>query len=185
MRLRALLLTASLIPATVWAQTPAEDAMELTLAVVAGLAGPTGDASDAYTASGSVGGELDLKLAPVWVLTGTVAYNEAAPRASSNTTKTTILELGASVKYIISPTPTIDPHIRFGLALYNRDVGGTVKETNFGVNGGAGVDFNLSGSRLGFTATALYHKIFITSTSRSNPDWQYFNLWAGIRVRII
>ena len=72
-----------------------------------------------------------------------------------------------------------------GPAPVDRDVGGTVKETNFGVNGGVGVDFSLPNSRLGFTASALYHKIFITSTSRSNPDWQYFNLWAGIRFRIV
>ena len=44
----------------------------------------------------SFGGEADIKLDPNWVLSGTVAYNEASPRASTNTTKTTVIELGGN-----------------------------------------------------------------------------------------
>lgn len=171
------------IPGLAAAQSEAAPA-KVSLSVVGGLAAASGQSADNWKASYSVGGEVDLALAPQWVLTGTGAYNESKPKYTTSTDKATVIELGANIKYVISATPQVQPHIRFGGGMYNRDVGSSTTETNFGLSGGAGVDFYLPDSPLGFTVAARFHRVFITSTSVQTGDWEYFNFWGGVRFRL-
>jgi hypothetical protein len=173
------------IPVAAFAQVGVEQPVKLALSLVGGLSSASGDFSDDWQASYSVGGEVDFTLVPSWVLTGTVAYHEAKPRFTTSTEKAKIMELGANIKYVFSATPAVKPYIRFGGGLYNRDVGSSVSETNAGLNGGAGVDLMLPGSPIGFSLIARFHKIFITSTSRQSGDWEFFNLWGGIRFEVL
>ena len=170
------------LPTLAWAQE--ELTKPLSLSLVGGLAAASGQSADNWKASYSVGGEVDYRMAREWSLTGTLAYNESKPKYSTTTDIAKVIELGANVKYIISPTPTVLPHIRFGAGLYNRDVGSSTTETNFGLSGGAGVDFYLPDSPLGFTLAARFHRVFITSTSVQTGDWEYFNFWGGVRFRL-
>jgi hypothetical protein len=81
--------------------------------------------------------------------------------------------------------PSVRPYIRFGGGVYNRDVGSSASETNFGLNGGAGVDFPLPHSPIGFSLVARFHRVFITSTSYQTGDWEYFNVWGGVRLKVL
>lgn len=170
------------LPAVAMAQ--AEVPHKVALSLVGGLAAASGDAADSWKASYSAGGEVDFALTPQWSVTGTAAYNENKPKYSTSTDKAKVIELGANVKYYISATPQVQPHVRFGGGLYNRDVGSSTTETNFGLSGGAGVDFYLPDSPIGFTLAARFHRVFITSTSIQSGDWEYFNFWGGVRFRI-
>lgn len=173
------------IPAATFAQVGVEQPVKLALSLVGGLSAPSGAYSDQSTASFSAGGEVDFTLVPTWVLTGTIAYHEAKPRFTTSTGKTKVIELGANIKYVFSATPMVKPYVRFGGGLYNRDQGTSINETNVGVNGGAGVDLLLPGSPVGFSLLARFHKIFITSTSLQSGDWEFFNLWGGIRFEVL
>jgi outer membrane protein W len=157
---------------------------KLNLAVVGGLSAASGASADQWKASYSVGGEVDFALAPEWALTLAGAYNEALPKYSTSTDKAKVIELGANVKYVISASSAARPYIRFGGGLYNRDMGSGTTENNFGLSGGAGVDFYLPDSPLGFTLAARFHRVFITSTSVQTGDWEYFNFWGGVRFRV-
>lgn len=173
-----------LFPQISWAQADAPEPVKLVLSLVGGLSAASGASADSWKASYSVGGEADFTLAPLWLVVGTVAYNEATPKYTTSTEKAKVFEFGADIKYVLSPTPKAQPYIRFGGGLYKRDVGSSVSETNFGLNGGAGVDFTLPKSPVGFTLLARFHKLFITSTSLQTGDWQYFNFWGGLRLKV-
>jgi hypothetical protein len=173
------------VATTGWAQVGAAAPGKLVVSAVGGLSAASGQSADSYKASYSLGGEADFTLAPQWLLVGTVAYNEALPKFTTSPDKVTVIEFGANIKYVVSATPVVAPYIRFGGGLYQRDVGSSASETNTGLNGGAGVDFNLSGSPLGLSVIARFHKVFITSTSFQTGDWQYFNLWGGVRLKVL
>ena len=173
------------LPGSASGQVSVESAMKLVLTVVGGITAPTGMYSDEWKHSASYGFEADLSLDPQWIILGIVSYSSAEARFTTVTDKAKILELGANVKYVVSSTPLVKPHIRFGAALYNRDLGSSTTENDFGVNGGGGVDFYLAGSPIGFSATARFHKIFITSTSTQTGDWEFFSLWGGLRVKLL
>jgi hypothetical protein len=188
MQIRCLIALASLvvgIPGAAFAQVAVEQPVKMAVSLVGGLSAASGNFSDDWKPSFSGGVEVDFTLVPSWVLTGTVAYNEAKPRFTTSTGVAKIAELGANIKYVLSATPTVKPYIRFGGGLYKRDVGSSTNETNVGVNGGAGVDLMLPGSPLGFSLIARFHKIFITSTSVQSGDWEFFNLWGGIRFEVL
>jgi len=161
-----------------------ESPAKLALSLVGGLSAASGESADSWSASYSVGGEADFALAPQWALIGTLAYNEAEPKNTTSTDKATVIELGANIKYVISASTSIQPYLRFGGGIYKRDVGSGQTGTNGGLSGGAGVDFNLPDSPLGFSLIARFHRVFITSTSVQTGDWEYFNVWGGVRFRI-
>ena len=179
----AAMFMALLTSPTVDAQT--EPDMTLIISAVGGLTAPTGAYSDEWKQSASYGLEIDYMLAPEWAVTGTGSYGSAEARFTSVTDKAKVIELSGGMKYIISPTPTVKPHVRFSLGLYNRDVGSSTTETNFGVSGGGGIDLYLPNSPIGFSGVARIHKIFITSTSTQTGDWEFFHLWAGVRLKVM
>jgi hypothetical protein len=178
-------LLCTVIPQAALAQREAPAPAKLVLALMGGLSAASGQAADNWKASYSVGAEADYTLVPQWVLTGTVAYNESTPKYSTSTDKAKVGELGVNIKYVITPSPSAQPYVRFGGGAYYRDVGSSSNETNVGLNGGAGVDFALPKSPIGFSLVARFHKIFITSTSVQTGDWEYFNFWGGVRLKVL
>jgi hypothetical protein len=184
MRIHVSLLLLVLTAASASAQVPTEPPVKLVLSLAGGLTAPSGAVSNDYKSSFSGGAEADIALTELFLLTGTVAYNELEARLTTSTNTVSVWEVGANIKYLISPTPVAKPFIRFGAGLYRRNTGSTPSETNFGVNGAAGVDVDLPRSRLGFTGVARYHTIFI-DTAFADPTWQFFELWIGLRVRVL
>lgn len=186
-RLALLLLSLLTLTSFTGAQAQGDDRApaKLVASLVGGLSAASGESADNWKSSYSVGAEVDLILAPAWQLTGTGAYNEALPKYSSSTDKATVIELGANLKYILTPGKQVQPYIRFGGGLYNRDMGSSTTETNFGLNGGAGADFSLPNSPIGFALIGRFHRVFITSTSVQTGDWEYFNLWGGVRLKLL
>lgn len=179
----ALAVAMLLVAATAQAQAPVGPSIKLAIVPVGGLALAAGDQSDLYDPSLSVGGEVDLKLGPLMAITGAVIYNEFSSKTAAlgATEKAKVMEFGAGFKYNIAPTPVAKPFLRFGLGMYNRDLGATDgSSTKFGINGGAGVDIDLPASKLGFTVVARYHNIWI-----SDAQWKYFNLHGGIRFSLM
>lgn len=167
----------------VFAQTPVGPSISLAIVPVGGLAVVAGDYSDIYDPSFCVGGEVDVKIGPVFAITGTGIYNEFSaktPALGPTPPKAKTWEFGAGLKYNIVPTPVAKPFIRVGAGFYNRDLGGTSTDTNFGLNGGAGIDVDLPASKLGFTADARYHNVFVSGTK-----WKYFNIYGGIRFTLM
>jgi hypothetical protein len=173
------------ISTTAPAQGPVDRPVSVVLSPIAGLAAVSGDVTEDWKPSVAFGGEVHVSFMPAFALTGTVIYNEFRSKVTLITERANILEMGAGIKYIIAPAGVARPHIRFTVALYRRDTGAEEQSTNFGFNGGGGVDIDLPGSRFGFTAAASFHKIFITSTSLNDPSWQYFNLTGGLRIRVL
>lgn len=180
-------LALSLLAVLPHTQAQAQDIapVKLVASLVGGLSAASGNSADSWQSSYSVGGEVDFTLAPAWQLTGTLAYNEALPKGTTSTEKAIVYELGANFKYILTPGKKTQPYIRFGGGAYNRDIGSDETQTDFGLNGGAGVDFLLPKSPLGFSLIARFHKIFVTSTSTQSGDWEYFNLWGGVRLKLM
>jgi hypothetical protein len=163
---------------SVQAQAPVGPSVSLVLSPVAGLAAMSGSFGDAYDPGLGFGLEADVKVGPLFGITGSVVYNKVSPKLTGD--DVTFLEMGAGLKYTLVPAPAVKPHIRGGAAMYSADVGGASSETKFGLNAGAGVDIDLPASKLGFTASARFHKIFVSGTS-----WQYVNLYGGLRFKVL
>lgn len=166
-----------------FAQAPVGPSLKLAIVPVGGIAVAAGDASDSYDPSLCIGGELDVKLGPLVAITGSVLFNEFSNKAAAIgiTEKAKTTEIGASIKYNIAPTPVAKPFLRFGAAMYSLDFGGAAgSNTEFGISGGAGIDIDLPASKLGFTANARYHNVFV-----SGAKWKYFNVYGGIRFSLM
>ncbi len=68
-----------------------------------------------------------------------------------------------------SSSNAFQPYIIAGLGLY---------DGNFGINAGAGADFAIKGSPIGFFADARFNLVFL-----SGPDQSILPINAGVRVR--
>ena len=135
--------------------------MDATRTVHFGIAGgatvPVGDLGDGYDTGYHLMGTLGFQPAamPVGVRLD-LAYNNMGG-AVANQPDLKILSGSANLVLTTSNTNGIKPYVIGGVGLYNVDGGGD-SETKFGLNGGAGLQFALSGFNT--FVEARYHSIF-------------------------
>lgn len=126
----------------------------VTFSVAAGASFPTGDYGDFYDTGFNVIGTLGLQPASMPVgLRFDAAYNSFG--SSGPTMK--IISGTANAVLTTSNMNGVKPYLIGGVGVYNAKVGGN-GETKFGLNGGGGIDFPLSGFNT--YVEARFHSIF-------------------------
>lgn len=144
----------------------------VTFGVAAGASFPTGDFGDFWDTGFNVMGTLGMQPAAMPVgLRLDVAYNSFG--ASGNFDDAKIISGTANALLTTSNMGGVKPYVIGGVGLYNADFGGD-SETKFGLNGGAGLEFALSGFNT--FLEARYHSVFT-----ENKNTNYIPLVFGIR----
>ena len=142
------------------------------LGISGGASFPVGEGSDGVDMGFNVTGHLAVQpsVSPVG-LRFDLGYNRWAVDGFDANVRTISGTANAMFMLPASSGSSIRPYISGGLGLYNSGVSGddvpdnTDSETDFGLNGGVGIDFGLSG--LATFVEARYHTIF-TEGSRTS-----------------
>jgi opacity protein-like surface antigen len=141
--------------------------------IAAGATFPTGDFGDFYDTGFNVMGTLGFQPAAMPVgLRFDAAYNSFG--ANGNFDDAKIISGTANAVLTTSNMAGVKPYLIGGLGVYNLDAGVGDSETKFGLNGGGGIEFPLSG----FTTyvEARYHSDFT-----ENDNTNYIPLVFGIK----
>ena len=147
---------------TIPAVAHAQMASPIKFGVSAGLSLPTGDDKDVVSSGYNVNGHLGFQapLLPVG-LRADVMYNKFGEK---NNDGVDLSILGGSLNGIINlgMAPMVSPYIIGGVGVYRSKASvkgfGSDSKTDFGINGGAGLRFGLSG--FSTFAEARYHYVF-------------------------
>jgi len=150
--------------------------------ISAGLTIPTGDAGDAWDSGFHVNGMVDFMMGTSpFSLRGELGWQSLSGKSAtvSDGTTTVTAEVAnpnmitvsgnALYHFPVSSTNTTRPYLIGGAGIYNYKAGGTVsgggasvsgseRRTKFGLNGGIGATFQLSGFQT--FAEARYHHVF-------------------------
>lgn len=141
--------------------------------LAAGASFPTGNFGDAYDTGFNVMGTLGFQ--PVAMPVGIrfdAAYNSFGSKGIFDDAK--IISGTANLVLTTSNMGGVKPYVLGGVGVYNLDAGVGDSQTKFGLNGGAGVEFALSGFNT--YLEARYHSAF---TEGENTN--YIPLVFGIK----
>ena len=144
------------IPAVAHAQM----ASPIKFGISAGLSLPTGDDKDVVSSGYNINGHLGFQppLLPVGLRVD-VLYNKFGEK---NNDGVDLSILGGTVNGVfnLGMAPMVSPYLIGGVGLYNQKLSGggaSESKTSFGLNGGAGLRFSLSG--FSTFAEARYHYV--------------------------
>ncbi|MHB1224906.1 MAG: outer membrane beta-barrel protein [Gemmatimonadaceae bacterium] len=145
--------------------------------LAAGATFPTGDFGDFYDTGFNVMGTLGFQPAAMPVgLRFDAAYNSFGANDDGilDADDAKIISGTANAVLTTSNMGGVRPYLIGGLGVYNLDAGAGDSETKFGLNGGGGIEFPLSG----FTTyvEARYHSVFT-----ENDNTNYIPLVFGIK----
>ena len=150
--------------------------------ISAGLTSPTGDAGDAWDSGFHVNGMVDFMMgtSPLsfrgelgWQsLSGkSASFSSGGTTVSAKVDNPNMVTVTGNALYHfpVSSTNTMRPYLLGGLGIYNykaggsfsgggADISGSERRTKFGLNGGIGSTFQLSGFQT--FAEARYHYVF-------------------------
>lgn len=163
---------AALIPLTGAHAQDAGAGRSVSFGLAAGATIPVGDLGDGYDTGFNVMGTLGLQPAALPVgLRFDLAYNNIGSKGAWKDAR--IISGTANAVLTTSNMSGVKPYVIGGVGLYNVDGGGD-SETKFGLNGGGGLEFALSGFNT--YVEARFHSIFT-----DNDNANYVPLVFGIR----
>lgn len=141
--------------------------------IAAGASFPTGTLGDAFDTGFNVMGTLGFQPAAMPVgLRFDAAYNSFGSKGNFDDAK--IISGTANAVLTTSNMGGVKPYVLGGVGLYNADFGPGDSQTKFGLNGGAGIEFALSGFNT--YLEARYHSVFT-----ENDHANYIPLVFGIK----
>ena len=142
--------------------------------IAAGATMPTGDYGDFFGTGFNVMGTLGVQ--PAFMPAGVrfdVAYHSLPGEDvfGEDGEDATILSGTANVLLSVSNTGGMRPYLIGGVGLYRLDAGGDETPTEFGLNGGGGIEFGLAG--FSTFVEARFHSVF---TDDEGEDFGNLNL---------
>jgi hypothetical protein len=151
----------------------------ISVGVAAGVSTPSGDLADAVKTGyhAMVSAAFHAPLMPVGLRVDGM-FNQLGDKAGGDV-HLNILGLTGNVTYSF-PGVMVKPYIIGGIGFYNSkvSVSGATSSNDFGINGGAGASFALSGFNV--FAEARYHQIMSKDSSTGQPNMQLIPITVGI-----
>ena len=143
----------------------------ITFGVVAGASIPLGDFSDVAGTGWHAGGLLqwDTPTFPIGIRAEGV-YHKFDDKGATDTNPNMIVgTLNAVWMFPITQPSTVRPYLIGGGGIYNERCDGCDSQTNFGLNGGAGIRVPLSG--FSSIIEARFHIVFDSDVGTSNSTF--------------
>ena len=153
------------------------------LGIAAGATVPTGDFADAYGTGFNVMGTLGFQPAalPVGVRFD-VMYHSLPGEDLGGVIELEDLNIiagSANAILTVSNAGGVRPYLIGGIGMYRADGGGDETSTDFGINGGAGLEFGLAG--FSTFLEARYHRVFIDDEGTDVGNLNLIPIVFGLR----
>lgn len=153
------------------------------LGIAAGATVPTGDFADAYGTGFNIMGTLGFQPAamPVGVRFD-LMYHSLPGEDLGGVVELEDLNIiagSANAILTVSNTGGVRPYLIGGIGMYRADGGGDETSTDFGINGGAGLEFGLAG--FSTFLEARYHSVFIDDEGTDVGNLNLIPIVFGLR----
>lgn len=133
------------------------------LGIAAGATVPTGDFADAYGTGFNIMGTLGFQPAAMPVgIRFDLMYHSLPGEDLGGVVELEDLNIiagAANAILTVSNSGGVRPYLIGGIGMYRADGGGDETSTDFGINGGAGLEFGLAG--FSTFLEARYHSVFV------------------------
>ena len=153
------------------------------LGIAAGATVPTGDFSDAYGTGFNIMGTLGFQPAamPVGVRFDLMYHSLPGEDVGGlvEFDDLNIIAGAANAVLTVSNTGGVRPYLIGGVGLYRADGGEGEATTDFGINGGAGLEFGLAG--FSTFLEARYHSVFIDDEGTDVGNLNLIPIVFGLR----
>lgn len=153
------------------------------LGIAAGATVPTGDFADAYGTGFNIMGTLGFQPAamPVGVRFD-LMYHSLPGEDLGGVVELEDLNIiagSANAILTVSNSGGVRPYLIGGIGMYRADGGGDETSTDFGINGGAGLEFGLAG--FSTFLEARYHSVFIDDEGTDVGNLNLIPIVFGLR----
>ena len=153
-----------------------------TIGVAAGATVPTGDFADAYGTGFNITGMVGFQPAalPVGVRFDLMYHSLPGDEiAGVELDDLNIIAGTANAVLTVSNAGGVRPYLIGGIGLYRADGGGDETSTDFGLNGGAGIEFGLAG--FSTFLEARFHSVFIDDEGTDVGNLNLIPITFGLR----
>lgn len=153
------------------------------LGIAAGATVPTGDLADGYGTGFNVMGTLGFQPAalPVGVRFDLMYHSLPGEDIGGLIELEDLSIIGGTANAVltVSNTGGVRPYLIGGIGMYRGDAGGDETSTDFGLNGGAGLEFALAG--FSTFLEARYHSIFVDDEGTDAGNANIIPIVFGLR----
>ena len=153
------------------------------LGIAAGATVPTGDFADAYGTGFNIMGTLGFQPAamPVGVRFDLMYHSLPGEDLGGviELDDLNIIAGSANAILTVSNSGGVRPYLIGGIGMYRADGGGDEASTDFGINGGAGLEFGLAG--FSTFLEARYHSVFIDDEGTDLGNLNLIPIVFGLR----